>query len=90
MHFIGQYKIYMDIIEKQNSMKMESQLWNEGTQGRQANNGYFNVKEMPLLTHIQLVQITVTVSTKYLQAQNLFMLIPHTPSTEPHRESRLV
>lgn len=26
MRFIGQYKIYMDIIEKQNSMKMGSQL----------------------------------------------------------------
>lgn len=59
-------------------MKMGSQLWNECSQGRQTNNGHFNVKEMPLLTHIQLVQITVTVSMNYLQAQSLFMLIPHT------------
>lgn len=76
MHFIGQYKIYMDIMEKQNSMKMGSQLWNECSQGRQTNNGHLNVKEMPLLTHIQLVQITVTVSMNYLQAQSLFMPIP--------------
>lgn len=47
MCFIEQYKIYMDIIEKQNIMKMGSQLWNEGTQERQANNGHFNTKEMP-------------------------------------------
>lgn len=47
MHFIEQYKIYMDIIEKQNIMKMGSQLWNKRTQGRQANNGHFNTKEMP-------------------------------------------
>lgn len=52
---------------------MGSQLWNECSQGRQTNNGHFNVKEM----HIQLVQITVTVSMNYLQAQSLFMLIPH-------------